>query len=247
MPPLPGRQDCNFRWEAINHHSGFIAGICADDAPYVSTIGDPPQTEIFRRSLSLLGEYAAALTSLADGTTAAAASAQVQQLAQNASSFANDLAGITGAGSAIAPAISAIAKALSPLVEKAAGAASARQERQIVLDTQTNVSDLIKALRASAPAMFNPLIEQIRDQIEHEDSPQPAEVVRVETYRVLVSDYMRLLDRLNEAWNHLVVAAEQPSNPTNLAALATASGQIAADAAVIRKSLATLRVGVSAN
>jgi len=112
----------------------------------------------------------------------------------------------------------------------------------VILDAQTKVSALIKALHDAAPAMFNPLIEQIVEQ-EH---PQSADAGRITAYQGLLFDYMRLLDKLNGAWNQLVVAARQPSNPASLTALAVASGQIAADAATVRQSLSTLRLGTGA-
>jgi hypothetical protein len=245
-PPPSGRENCKFDWRTVDPTSGFIAGLCAQDAPYYSKIGDPPQTAIFRKSLGSLKELTDALLSLADGTSAAAASAQVQQLAQNAGGFAAELTGVAGGpAAAIGPAVNGVATALAPLINLAANAASVEQERRVILDAQTQVASLIKALHDAAPSMFNPLIDQLVVQIELEDHPQPADAARIEAYRVLVSDYMRLLDRLGDAWNQLVVAARKPSNPVSLSAAAAASGQIAADAVTIRRSLAALRLGAA--
>ena len=71
-PADPSRTgDCaKLRWKAIDRSTGFINGLCADDAPYYSKIGDPPETEIFRKALALIGDLANASLALADGTTA---------------------------------------------------------------------------------------------------------------------------------------------------------------------------------
>ena len=116
----------------------------------------------------------------------------------------------------------------------------------MILDAGPNVSALIKKLHDAAPIMFRPLIAQMAQQIEHEDHPSASEVTRIEASRGLLSDYMRLLDRLDDAWKQLVVAAKQPSNPASLSALAVTSGQVAADAATVRQSLSTLRLGAAA-
>jgi hypothetical protein len=244
-PSLRLKIDCNFRWQTIDRTSGFITGFCGPDAPYYSKIGDPPKTAEFRKALALIGEFAQALTALADGTSAAAASAQAQQLARNFGSFAETLAGATGVGSAIAPAVNEIATALSPLVNQFANIASADQERRVVVEAQPKVTALIKALHDGAPSLFGTLIQQIANQIELEDRPQPAEAARIDGYRLVISDYMRLLDRLNDAWNQLVIASKQPSNPTSLATLTVSSGQLAADAATVRQSLTALRFGAA--
>ncbi len=250
-PPSAGYENCNFAWKRIdptkpaNEKNGYINGLCATTAAFYSKIGDPPQTGVFRDALALIGKFAQALLALADGTSAAAASAQVQQLAKNAADLAGTVSTLTGAGAALGPAVTALSSALSPLINNVAGAASAEQERRVILEAQAKVPALIKALHDAAPAMFNPLISRISEQIEHEDHPQATEGARIEEYRTLVSDYMRLLDRLNDAWSQLVAAAKQPSNPTNLSTLAMTSGQIAADAATVRQSLTALRTGLS--
>jgi len=239
--------DCaKLRWKVVDRSTGFINGLCADDAPYYSKIGDPPETEVFREALALIGDLANALLALADGTSAAAATAQVQLVVQNISNFAGTVSAATGVGAAIGPAAIGLSAALSPLIKDVAVAASTEQERRVILDAGPNVSALIKKLHDAAPIMFRPLIAQMVQQIEHEDHPSASEVTRIEAYRGLLSDYMRLLDRLDDAWKQLVVAAKQPSNPASLSALAATSGQVAADAATVRQSLSALRLGAAA-
>jgi hypothetical protein len=129
------------------------------------------------------------------------------------------------------------------LIGQLASAASAEQERAVIVKAQDDVAVLILALRNAAPSLFDALTQGAQDQIEHEDHPAPSEAGQIEAYRVTVATYVVLLDQLNDAWRQLVTAAKQPSNPVSLANLTQASAQIAADAAIVRQSLAQLRQG----
>jgi hypothetical protein len=241
-------RDCNPGWHKIDGKSGYITGFCTADAGYFSKIGDPPQTLAFRRALALIGEFAQALTALSDGTSAAAASAQVQQVAQDAGSLAALVGGsVSGAGAAIGPAVNEIAAALAPLINRVATIASAQQERDVVIAAAPKVGALILALKNAAPAMFNTLTEQAQNQIELTDPPRSSDAAPIEAYRVVLSDYVVLLDRLDRAWNQLVAVVKQPPNAVSLGALTQTSSQIVADAAIVRQSLTRLRRGDTTN
>jgi hypothetical protein len=241
-------KDCSPAWRKIVGNSGYIAGFCTADAGYYSKIGDPPQTLAFRRSLALIGQFAQALTALSDGTSAAAASAQVQQLAQDAGSLAALVGGsVSGVGAAIGPAVNEIAAALSPLVNRVAIVASTQQERDVVIAAAPKIGTLIIALENAAPAMFNTLTEQAQKQIELSDQPRSSDAAAIEAYRIVLSDYVVLLGRLDAAWNQLVTVVRQPPNAVSLGALTQTSTQIVADAAIVRQSLARLRRGDTTN
>jgi hypothetical protein len=237
---------CQPGWKATDdtdRTKGYINAFCLEDAGFYSKIGDPPLTQTFRRALALVGEFAKALVALADGSSAAAAVTQVQQLVQDAESLAGSLPGASGIGTAV----NGIVTALKPLANEAAKAASAEQERSVILEAQPQVAKLIVALQQAAPALFDVLTQQTQKRIRAADHPQAADVARIEAYRVAISDYVVLLGRLREAWNQLAVAAKQPSNSASLASLTLTSAQIVADAATVRQSLAQLRRGTTAN
>jgi hypothetical protein len=244
---LASHKDCPQRWTTVDRSSGYINGFCLPDAGYYSKIGDPPSTGVFRRALALIGQFAQALLSLADGTSASVASAQVQQLAGNAAALSGELAGATGVGAAIGPAVGEIAKALSPLLTQVAASMTAAQERQVILDAQAKVGTLIAALRNATPALFDTLTQQTQNAIDLADHPAASDLARIEGYRVTLSDYAVLLGRLDQAWNQLVAAAKQPNNPVTLIAMTQTSAQIVADAAAVRQSLALLRRGGAVN
>jgi hypothetical protein len=109
------------------------------------------------------------------------------------------------------------------------------------------IGTLIIALENAAPAMFNTLTEQAQKQIELSDQPRSSDAAPIEAYRVVLSDYVVLLGRLNAAWTELVSAVKQPSNAVSLGALTQTSSQVVSDAAVVRQSLARLPRGDATN
>jgi hypothetical protein len=245
--PTDGHKNCAKRWEAIDSTNGYIAGFCVSDTGFYSKVGDPPSTQAFRRAIALVGQFAQALTALADGTIASAATAQVQQLAQDASSLVASAGAASGVGIAIGPAAQEVFNALAPLINQTASAMSAEQERRVIVAAGPSVGDLITALKNASPALFDTLVQQTRNQIEHDDHPQASEALHIDAYRAALSDYVALLDQLNYAWNQLVVASQQKSNPGSLAILNQTSATIVADATAVRQSLAALRRGAAPN
>ena len=109
-----------------------------------------------------MGEYTQALTALADGTSAASATGQVQQLARNAASLASGTSSLPG----LQAAVSSVATGLGRLIERGIASQSAAQERRIVLESAPRVGTLIDALKTAIPTMFDTLILQSQDEIE---------------------------------------------------------------------------------
>ena len=214
---------------------GYIGGFCVADAPFFSQIGDPPRTQAFRRALAFIASFAQALAALSDGTSAAAATGQVEQLAVDASRLA------AGAALASASVIPGIAQALAPAITQIAQVASIDQQRRVLLDAEPKVAALIDELAQSAPGLFNSLSDVIQSQIENGAVKADAGLARIAIYRGTVSDYVVLLGRLGAAWAQLVGAVKAPSSEANLAAITQNSAQIVADAAAVRQSLGQLR------
>jgi hypothetical protein len=109
------------------------------------------------------------------------------------------------------------------------------------------VTALIGALRQSTPAVFATLIEAPAARIIQPNAGDviAAEVARVDAYRVTVSQYVVLLDRLQKAWDSTVAAAQSPNGGAgSLAALVTASAELRADADAARRGFALLRSGL---
>jgi hypothetical protein len=222
---------------------GIIDGFCPGDARYYSKIGDPPDTRVFRTTLTFLMEFAHALSELADGTSAATATAQLQTLVDNAAGLAGGPGAQAAGVKAATEAFMAIAQ---PLVKQLAQAASVAQERQVIADAAPKIRALIGQMRTASGPMFATIIEQdmLRYGAPGVSSEENAQIAtRVGNYRKILSDYVALLENLEDAWGQLATAAQSRTNAASLASLATHSAQIEAGAIAIRQSLAQLRLG----
>jgi hypothetical protein len=71
------------------------------------------------------------------------------------------------------------------------------------------------------------------------------ESLRIEAYRVAISNYVVLLDRYRELLKDLVAAYDSPRNPVTLARIAERSAQLSTQADAWRRSLASLRTGLN--
>ena len=227
-------------WQlALDGKSGIINGFCSADAGYFADLGDPPATAILRGGLSIIERYADVLSSLAEGRNLEQALGQVDALGQEV----GGLLEVVGVGSlAIAPAL----MVLKPLLENVAKQANQAEARRLILEGAPKVTALIGVLRQAAPALFGTLIEGPAAKLLRPDAggAVAAEVGRVNAYRVAVSQYVVLLDRLQKAWDNTAAAAASPNvGAGRLASLVAASAELRADANAVRKGLAALRAG----
>ena len=227
-------------WQAaLDGKSGIVNGFCVADAGYYAGLGDPPSTALLRGGLSVVERYADVLSSLAEGRNLEQALGQIDALGQ-------EVDGLLSLASVGAVAIAPVLGALKPLLERAAKQANAAEARRLILEGAPKVTTLIGALRRSTPAVFNTLIEAPAARLIQPDAggAVAAEVARVDAYRVAVSQYVVLLDRLQKAWDGTVAAALAPTTGrSRLAELVAASAELRADADAVRRSLALLRAG----
>ncbi len=218
--------------------TGETLGFCARDAGYFSDIGDPPGTRRFRKGLAVLQGYINLLVGLADGKATSDTVAQATLLLQN-------LAGAVAlAGGPAAPGLGVALDALKPLLTDVSNQLSAHEARQLILKSQTQVSDLILALRNAVPAVFATVAAATQQKLFVRQSPTLAgDKAKYEAYRKIVANYYVLLDQLNDTWNETVAAAITPSPPT-IVDIANRVGQLQADATAVSHAYATLRTGV---
>jgi hypothetical protein len=228
-------------WQEVGS-GGIIRDFCPDDAGYFATIGDPPATMAIRQSLAILQGYIEILSAVAGGQSATETASQAATLARNVS----DLLGLAGvAAGPFAPAL----EAFKPVLAQIAQARSAEEARRLILAAKSAVPDLINALKAATSAMGRTLIEAASADLTSEAAQNPAaaaaDIARVNSYRMALSNYVVLLDRLEQAWEQLVVAAETPAQ-ANLQSLLDQTATIKADAEVTRRALSVLRTGTPA-
>lgn len=213
---------------------GFVDGYCLEDASLFATLGDPTATAQLRGGLRVIERYAEVLTTLAEGRNIEQAIGDVNALGQEV----GGLLSLAGLNVALAPAL----QALQPVLAAAARNANAEEARRLILDGAPKVSGLIQALREAAPESFKTLITDLRRAAD-KPAGAAAAVKEIEARRVMVSQYVVLLGRLQQAWDATVAAAQNPGG-SRLADLVARSAQLRIEAESVRRSLAALRAGV---
>jgi len=214
---------------------GYIDGYCLQHAGYFADIGDPPATAQLRGSLRVIERYAEVLTTLAEGRNVEQALGQVDALGQEVGGL------LALAGSNVA--ISAALTALRPLLANIARQSSAEEARRLILDAASTVTQLIAALRAAVPASFNTLTANLRVSANVRANAATA-VKEIEKRRVIVSQYVVLLERLQGAWDATVLAARNPGG-SRLSDLVARTAELRADAEAVRRAAAALRSDVT--
>jgi hypothetical protein len=228
---------------------GVIAGFCNGDAPYYSTITDPPATHAFRGALRSVGDYTQLLVILAEGHNIEAAQAQLHTLAANLGSAVASVGGVTGAPTAgMAPALTGLVAAVEPLTRRVATRNNIEELRRLVLQESPKVERVIAALRDSAPVLFDTVTERSMGRLNTVglDNAEVAadEITRIEAYRESVSTYVVLLEQYRALLHDLVAVYDTPQQPLTLELLAQRSAALSAGAEAWRRTLSNLRAGL---
>jgi len=226
------------------HDIGYIDKFCLGQAPYFGSIGDPPDTQRFRNSLLILGQYSDVLLTLAEGRNIDQAKVNLQTLG---TSIAGTLALIPQAAPAAAAIVPALT-ALGPVIDEAAKAQNFKEMRRLVTTAAPHFETLIAALKAAAPAMFKTLTRAAarRVPLETQQSPQLAATVvsQIEGYRTAVANFVLLLAEMRDAHADIVTAlAAAEIAPVSLATAADRAQRLNAEANALRQAFVILRRG----
>ncbi|TPK73119.1 hypothetical protein FJ930_11570 [Mesorhizobium sp. B2-4-15] len=196
----------------------FVAG----DSVYHSTLETfAPQTEKFRASIAILVTYANLIQSLASGEDINHVHDSVNAIAMDVSL----LAGNPTYGIAVA--------AFSPIIDRMIAAKDRAELIIVVRDSAPAIHKLINALINSTPQMFEMLQYNAflgRGNILTQSS----------SYRLALSNFVVLLDRLESTFDRLFEALVNPTSRPTLDNLASATGELSAYAGLVRQSLATI-------
>lgn len=225
---------------------GFIEGFCLSEAPYFSDIGDPPATLAFRQGIQLIEDYTEVLLILAEGRNIDETTAHVQALGQNVAALVSLVPSAGSAGLALTGALGA----LRPVIADAAQAKNNEELKRLVLEGAPHIKKLIGALKNGAPEVFNTLIFQSVKSVSSPEALNNEAVAqvhldRIAAYRVVVSNYVALLDELERSFDQLVIAFEKPRSAASLTLAVQRSAQLAAHAEAWRKAYTSLRAGIS--
>jgi hypothetical protein len=211
-----------------------------DQVLALSTISDPPATALFRNGAGTIKRYAAVLVLLAEGQNIEAARAELGILATN---LAGIVALVPVPGAAAAPALVGPAlSALQPLIDSAARALNAAELRRLVVEAAPSIKALNDALRNGAEPLFDAIAGGSRDVIIEGGDPAAA-VDRIDAYRVVLANWLVLLELIDQANDQLVATMLNPANTATLASLAELSTRITTYAEGARRALAIIRAG----
>jgi len=192
------------------------------DAYYFSSIAEAPDTTDFRRAMTIIHDYSELLRMLVEGTNVEAARGQIETLI-------GKLATLAGS-----PAIGAAAGELSGLLDELLRVISLEEAKRLVVTGEPAIHQLVAALRAATPAIFKTL----RDEILATGGGVGK---KVDAERVVVANFVVMLDRLDQTFAQLVRAFEHPTNPVTLAALVAFSTQLEADVKSVRQAYVAFR------
>jgi hypothetical protein len=207
------------------------------EATSIASIGEPVSVARQRRGLQVVGDYFRVLEVLAEGRNIETAKEQLHALAGSIAGLAALASG--GATAALTPVIGALA----PLIDAAAQAENARELRRLVLEGADDVDRLIIALQDSGPAIFDVLKAAPRRAFNMLDDPQAqrSELQKIAGYRVVVANYIVLLEQLRATLRALVAAVRTPGSTVTLASLSAASTNLLVQAEAVRRAYAILR------
>ena len=215
----------NQRLKLINRTPGSQTTFSTGDAYYFATIAEAPATTKFRKGFAVIQDYSTILVSLVEGQNVDSTRGQLE-------AFASTLGAV-----AQLPEIGEAVKLLAPFINQAILAYDIREARRLVVAGSPHISLLIQKLGAAAPEIFSTLISDLQASIVVD----PATGKKINAYRVTVSNYVVLLDRLQSSFDVLLPAFDRASNPATLAALVRATANLNADADAVRKILVLAR------
>lgn len=193
------------------------------DAYYFSTIAEAPATTDFRRALTIIHDYSELLRMLVEGTNVEAARGQIQSIIGKLSMIAGN------------PAIGAAAGELSGLLDQLLRVISIEEAKRLVVAGAPAIRELVAALRNATPAIFRELTDDIL--------ATGGTAKKIDAERIVVANFVVMLDRLDLTFAQLVRAFEHPTNPVTLAALVAVSTQLEADVKSVRQAYIALRTG----
>ena len=225
--------------EQVDYRRGASVQFRPGDADLFSDIGDPSQVAIFRRAHNILDRLADVLLSLALGIGAEADAGAVEGLA---SAFLDLAAAIPGANLEAAAAQGGLA-ALQPALIQLSKELSRREARRVIEEIQSKkiVDKLVTSLIEATPAMFSNLVLSAKLRAVTAPSKETASAyeVRVTRMRLVMSNYVVLLQRSNDAWAEAAKAARSQSSG-DVVVLTERVAELKAAAMATRKAYADM-------
>jgi len=212
------------------------------DAAYFSEQADPPLAAHYRKALDVIGRYNTIMLGYATGQGFDQLDAEIQALATESAKTADLIAGTTKIAGRFTP-------YLGLLQEFARLGLSARSRevfRDKALQYHDDIVSLIETMRDGAPEVFDILADPIeRDILNATISNASTRELQAKHYkmRILVSDWVVLMNRNIEALNAVTFAIENPSLGANLSGTTASLMELQTTVSAVRRRLADINGG----
>jgi hypothetical protein len=214
------------------------------EAGYYSDIGDPPAVAKLRAGHKILDRYSDVLLGLATGANVQGDVAEIESLAAETASLLSIVAPAAGA------AVEGAAVVGKPGITLLFDELSRREARRFIeVSVQKDVvRHLTDAMIASTPQMFMVLLRDAerasrntRVSLETQTEAGKAYVQRRERVRLVLSNYVVMLQRVNTGWNEAAKAAVANSS-ISVVVLSDRIAELRAAVVETRKAYADLHL-----
>ncbi len=211
------------------------------EAAYFADIGDGPATSLFRRGHNVLDRLSDVLLLLATGAGAEADAGAIDALASEVAGLAT----VVQPGASEAAGL--VLNTLQPALRTISAELTRREARRVIAVVQETglVEAITGSLIQATPAMFNLMVVDARlrvTSVRATADSASAYAERVPGLRVVLSNYVVLLRRVDDAWQEAAKATESRSS-ANLVALTDRVGELRAAAVATRKAYAEMNAG----
>ncbi|MBI1206230.1 MAG: hypothetical protein GC191_02955 [Azospirillum sp.] len=212
-------------------------------AVWYSDFSDPPLTAALKRMQAGLAAYAKVLLALVDGTPVEETRDRITKLASNASVIVGLL------GGAIPQPVTLAFNVIRQLAEEALQFQNAENFRRLVEAGYPQVELAITAVKNYSPVLFELLVKKTKDRWALAMVPPVDAAVISQTFsemegvRVLLSNYLMLLDAQQQALHELKLAAIQNVSPISLQSIADQSDRLRLQAELTKRAATQLSKG----
>jgi hypothetical protein len=237
--------------QAVVARQKGAATLVWQDAAYFADVGDAPATTIFRRGHNVLDRFSDVLYGVATGANAKGDIDGVESLAVESAGLLSELSALVPALGGAEVAAKAAFEVARPGLTVIATELSRREAKRVIQVAVENqiVSKLTTALITATPLMFNVLIRDAERATQDIDASD--DVIRISrtTYagraaklRIVLSNYVILLQRVDAAWNEAAKAAISGST-VSVAVLTERVTELRVAVVATRRAYADLHAG----
>lgn len=217
----------------------FFPAFRVTDTAALSTASLPPGAAAVDRTFRAISHYNETLVALAENRNIEEAQAQLNQVLDDLGAIAPPLA------DSKMPLIKPVANLLVNVLRPAIVADNRERFKEIVLDGQPLVKQMIGLLRGYTPTQYDFTTSALQAQLVADPAPAPADrkeiVDKINGWHRAFADYVALLNSMEQRLDDLANAVRFPKSVPFLQRAATGSAELREYADALRLSLARLR------